>query len=175
MRIILILAAAVYIAFLQAGCSSHGAPVAKVVTSSPDDGTQSYEIIYDDGKIKKTDKFTPEADTIYQADFTDFSGTIENNKIKVTLVDTKLTDEDGNEAEPDENTVKFMQWIADHAEHDIYEVDFMPLEDKYFALVKLNVNLWDPCTLYMYDIKAETTTELYEWDHVNIEGVSLAD
>ena len=68
------------------GCGSHGAPVARVVTSSPDDGTQSYEMIYEGGKVKKTGKFTPEANTIYQADFTDFSGTIEDNKIAVTLM-----------------------------------------------------------------------------------------
>lgn len=42
------------------GCGSHGVPVARVVTSFPDDGTQSYETVYEDGKAKKTDKFTPE-------------------------------------------------------------------------------------------------------------------
>ena len=134
-----------------------------------------YEMIYEGGKVKKTGKFTPEANTIYQADFTDFSGTIEDNKIAVTLIDTKLTDEDGNEIEPDENTIKFMQWIADNAEHNIYEADFIPLQDKYFALVKLNVNWWDPCVLYMYDTEEQKFSELYKWDHVNIEGVSLPD
>lgn len=157
------------------GCGSHGVPVARVVTSFPDDGTQSYETVYEDGKVKKTDKFTPEADTIYQADFTDFSGIIEDNKIAVTLVDTKLTDEDGNEIEPDENIIKFMQWIADNAEHNIYEADFIPLQEKYFALVKLDVNWWDPCVLYMYDTEEQKFSELYKWDHVNIEGISLPD
>ena len=132
-------------------------------------------MIYEGGKVKKTGKFTPEANTIYQADFTDFSGTIEDNKIAVTLIDTKLTDKDGNEIEPDENTIKFMQWIADNAEHNIYEADFIPLQDKYFALVKLNVNWWDPCVLYMYDTEEQKFSELYKWDHVNIEGVSLPD
>lgn len=36
------------------GCGSHGVPVARVVTSFPDDGTQSYETVYEDGKVKKT-------------------------------------------------------------------------------------------------------------------------
>lgn len=51
-----------------AGCGNHGTPVARVVTSSVDDGGKSYETVYEDGEVKKTDKFTPEDATIYQAD-----------------------------------------------------------------------------------------------------------
>lgn len=171
----LIIIAAICAVFPAGGCGNHRTPVVRVVTSSPDDGTQGYEMIYEGGKVKKTGKFTPEANTIYQADFTDFSGTIEDNKIAVTLIDTKLTDKDGNEIEPDENTIQFMQWIADNSKHNIYEADFIPLQDKYFALVKLNVNWWDPCVLYMYDTEEQKFSELYKWDHVNIEGVSLPD
>ena len=76
----LIIIAAICAVFPAGGCGNHRTPVVRVVTSSPDDGTQGYEMIYEGGKVKKTGKFTPEANTIYQADFTDFSGlrTIQN-------------------------------------------------------------------------------------------------
>lgn len=133
------------IAFSATGCGNHGTPVVKVVTSSVDDGTKSYEIVYKDGKVEKTDEFTPEADTIYRADDGDYSSDVKDGKITVTLNRTKLTDEDGNDIEPDENTTRLMQWIADNSEHDFLAVYTTNLQDKYFAMVELNTNWSDPC------------------------------
>ena len=50
----MVIIAAICALLTAGGCGSHGVLVARVVTSSPDDGTHSYEMVYEDGKVKKT-------------------------------------------------------------------------------------------------------------------------
>ena len=42
---------------------------------------------------------------------------------------------------------------------------------RYFAFVKLNVNWWDPCTLYEYD--GGELRELAQWDNMRLLSVGL--
>lgn len=175
MKRILAIISVIFVMVSATGCGNRGTPVVRVVTSSVGDGSESYETVYEDGKVKKTDNFTPEADTVYQTDEGDYSSDVKDGKFTVKLNNTKLTDEDGNEAAADENMVKLMQWIADNSEHDVLAVYLVTLQDKYFAMVELNVNWQDPCILYMYDSEKQQFYELHQWDNVKLEGVSLPD
>ena len=48
---------------------------------------------------------------------------------------------------------------------------YFTLSQRYFAFVKLNVNWWDPCTLYEYE--GGEFRELAQWDNMRLLSIGF--
>lgn len=65
-----------------------------------------------------------------------------------------------------------MHAAADQIDHAIFAFQIIVVNgQRYFAFVKLNVNWWDPCTLYEYESGA--LRELCQWDNMRLLSVGL--
>ena len=66
----------------------------------------------------------------------------------------------------------FFKAAADQIDHAIFDFQIIVVNgQRYFAFVKLNVNWWDPCTLYEYESGA--LRELCQWDNMRLLSVGL--
>ena len=155
------------------GCTDQGNPIIKTITSTKESSKTDYSIIYDSGKIAKTDKFDPDDATILSAENGDFISSMDDGKITVSLDKTDLTDVDGNPYEADDILMDLMKCVADNTEHDIFDVKIIIDGDRYYVFEKHNVNFWTPCVLYEYDPADSKLTELYKWDDVELTGIAL--
>lgn len=155
------------------GCGDQGNPVVKTITSKNGSSKTDYSIVYDNGKIGKTDEFEPDEATFLFVENGDFKSSMDDGKITVTLDTTELTDEDGNPYETDDTLMALMESVANNAEHDIFDVKIIIDGDRYFVFEKHNVNFWTPCVLYEYYPADSKLTELYKWDDVELTGIAL--
>ena len=156
-----------------AGCGDQGNPVVKTITFKNGSSTADYSIVYDNKKVGKTSEFEQDDATILFVENGDFISSMDDGKITVSLDKTDLTDVEGNTVEADETLTTIMQHVADHAEHDIFDVKIIIDGDRSFVFEKHNVNLWTPCVLYEYDPADSKLTELYKWDDVELTGIAL--
>ncbi len=171
-RMVLLLTAS---ALLLAGCGRAERPVVKTITVNSSNEEKEYSIIYDNGKIGRTEEFSPDNAIFLYAEEGDFAATTKGGKITVTLADTKLTDSEGTESDPDDAMLSLMQRVADNAEHDIFDVIFIIDGSRYFVFEKHNVNLQIPCVLYEYDTESDSLKELCRWEDVELEGIAVED
>ena len=116
------------------------------------DAAYVYETVYANGKSRACDAFTPDACVFYTADYADFDTSALRSHRVNTLVATTLYDSVGNVVEPNETMIAMMHAAADQIDHAIFDFQIIVVNgQRYFAFVKLNVNWWDPCTLYEYE------------------------
>ena len=68
--------------------------------------------------------------------------------------------------------IAMMHAAADQIDHAIFDFQIIVVDGyRYFAFVKLNVNWWDPCTLYEYE--GGELRELCQWDNMRLLSVGL--
>ena len=78
----------------------------------------------------------------------------------------------GNTVTPNETMIAMMRAAADQIDHAIFDFQIIVVNgQRYFAFVKLNVNWWDPCTLYEYEGGA--LRELCQWGNVRLLSVGI--
>ena len=131
-----------------------------------------YETVYASGRSRACDAFTPDTCVFYTADYADFDTTALRAHRVNTLVSTTLYDSVGNTVEPDETMIDMMHAAADQIDHAIFDFQIIVVNgQRYFAFVKLNVNWWDPCTLYEYESGA--LRALCQWDNMRLLSVGL--
>lgn len=136
------------------------------------DAAYVYETVYTSGKSRACDAFTPDACVFYTADYADFDTSALHSHRVNTLVATTLYDSVGNVVEPNETMIAMMHAAADQIDHAIFDFQIIVVNGRhYFAFVKLNVNWWDPCTLYEYD--GGELRELCQWDNMRLLSVGL--
>ena len=103
-------------------------------------------------KAAACNAFTPDTCVFYTADYADFDTSALRSHRVNTLVATTLYDSVGNVVEPNETMIAMMHAAADQIDHAIFDFQIIVVNgQRYFAFVKLNVNWWDPCTLYEYE------------------------
>ena len=113
-----------------------------------------------------------DAYVFYTADYADFDTSALHSHRVNTLVATTLYDSVGNVVEPNETMIAMMHAAADQIDHAIFDFQIIVVNGRhYFAFVKLNVNWWDPCTLYEYD--GGELRELCQWDNMRLLSVGL--
>lgn len=121
-------------------------------SSGEQDAAYVYETVYASGKSRACNAFTPDACVFYTADYADFDTSALRSHRVNTLVATTLYDSVGNVVEPSETMIAMMHAAADQIDHAIFDFQIIVVNgQRYFAFVKLNVNWWDPCTLYEYE------------------------
>ena len=136
------------------------------------DAAYVYETVYTSGKSRACDAFTPDACVFYTADYADFDTSALRSHRVNTLVATTLYDSVGNVVEPNETMIAMMHAAADQIDHAIFDFQIIVVNSqRYFAFVKLNVNWWDPCTLYEYESGA--LRELCQWDNMRLLSIGF--
>ena len=149
-------------------------PLLRVALKSEDGQDAAYvcETVYASGKSRRCDAFTPDTCVFYTADYADFDTTALRTHLVNTLVATTLYDSVGNTITPNETMIAMMRAAAEQIDHAIFTFQIIVVNgQRYFAFVKLNVNWWDPCTLYEYEGGA--LRELCQWDNVRLLSVGL--
>lgn len=149
-------------------------PLLRVALKSEDgqDAAYVYETVYASGKSRRCNAFTPDTCVFYTADYADFDTSALHSHRVNTLVATTLYDSVGNVVEPSETMLSMMHAAADQIDHAIFTFQIIVVNgQRYFAFVKLNVNWWDPCTLYEYESGA--LHELCQWDNMCLLSVGL--
>ena len=140
-------------------------------SSGEQDAAYVYETVYASGKSRRCEAFTPDACVFYTADYADFDTSALRSHRVNTLVATTLYDSAGNAVTPNETMIAMMH-AAEQIDHAIFDFQIIVVNDqRYFAFVKLNVNWWDPCTLYEY--KDGQLRELCQWDNMRLLSVGL--
>jgi len=123
------------------------------------DAAYVYETVYASGKSRRCNAFTPDSAVFYTADYADFDT-------------SALYDSVGNTVTPNETMLSMMHAAADQIDHAIFDFQIIVVNgQRYYAFVKLNVNWWDPCTLYEYESGA--LRELCQWDNMRLLSVGL--
>ena len=113
-----------------------------------------------------------DACVFYTADYADFDTSALRSHRVNTLVATTLYDSVGNVVEPNETMIAMMHAAADQIDHAIFDFQIIVVNgQRYFAFVKLNVNWWDPCTLYEYD--GGELRELAQWDNMRLLSIGF--
>lgn len=140
-------------------------------SSGEQDAAYVYEMVYASGKSRACDAFTPDACVFYTADYADFDTSALRSHRVNTLVATTLYDSAGNAVTPNETMIAMMH-AAEQIDHAIFDFQIIVVNgQRYFAFVKLNVNWWDPCTLYEYD--NGQLRALCQWDNMRLLSVGL--
>ena len=68
--------------------------------------------------------------------------------------------------------IAMMHAAADQIDHAIFDFQIIAVNgQRYFAFVKLNVNWWDPCTLYEYE--GGELRELCQWDNMRLLSIGF--
>ena len=136
------------------------------------DAAYVYETVYASGKSRRCEAFTPDTCVFYTADYADFDTSALRSHRVNTLVATTLYDSVGNVVEPNEAMIAMMHAAADQIDHAIFDFQIIVVNgQRYFAFVKLNVNWWDPCTLYEYEDGA--LRALCQWDNMRLLSIGL--
>ena len=141
-------------------------------SSGEQDAAYVYETVYASGKSLRCDAFTPDTCVFYTADYADFDTSALRSHRVNTLVATTLYDSVGNVVDPNETMIAMMHAAADQIDHAIFDFQIIVVNgQRYFAFVKLNVNWWDPCTLYEYD--GGELRELAQWDNMRLLSIGF--
>ena len=130
-------------------------------SSGEQDAAYVYETVYTSGKSRRC-----------TADYADFDTSALRSHRVNTLVATTLYDSVGNVVEPNETMIAMMHAAADQIDHAIFDFQIIVVNgQRYFAFVKLNVNWWDPCTLYEYE--GGEFRELAQWDNMRLLSIGF--
>lgn len=160
-----------------AGRGSRSSPIVSVIITSEnrESGSPEYEYydVLDNGKVRKTEAFSPDSVVCLDALHENFSSEIIRNSVVNELRGTVITDQNGNTAPADDTLTDILNAAAETIRHDMTQFNILRDGDNYFAVVKLNVNWQSPCELYRYDRTAGTLEKLCRWDSVDIAGIAL--
>ena len=141
-------------------------------SASEQDAAYVYETVYTSGKSRRCNAFTPDSAVFYTADYADFDTSALHSHRVNTLVSTTLYDSVGNTVTPNETMLSMMHAAADQIDHAIFAFQIIVVNgQRYYAFVKLNVNWWDPCTLYEYE--SGELRALCQWDNMRLLSVGL--
>lgn len=174
-KVISIMILTVFATSLFACGTAPAEAVVKTITEKEDSYEKIYSIIYDNETEKTTDAFTPDDATFLYAEDDVFISNVKEGAVSVSLNDTRLTDSAGDSYDVDEIMYTLLECIAENAEHDIFGVTVIIDDGSYFVFEKHNVNLYTPCVLYKYDKDTDELKKLYQWENVNLIGISLKE
>lgn len=151
------------------------APVLNAIIQKENADAPEHVAVYSQGKTAEIGAFSPDDAVFYTAAHGNFETNVESNAVKNVLKARTLIDSDGSQIEADEILAKMMQTAADTIDHEIWQFQAVVLGGRYFAFIKLNVNLHSPCILYEYDPTVVKLTELCRWDGVDLIGLSIPE
>lgn len=160
--------------FILMSCGKSFNPFIKVSISDKN-GVEKYLEIDKYGKNRKINEFKADNSKIYNLDTLEsFLPEIVDNKVKNTLKDIVITNENGERVKDNDILNVITKKVAEDIEHDIIECKIMEDENEYFVFVALNVNWADPCYLYHYNKDTEELLEIMEWSNAEVNYIELS-
>ena len=142
-------------------------PILYAVTQNRHSGETAYWALNADGKAIARPAFTPAPAQIHT--FRCFDSDIENRRV-INRRNDELSEAD--------RAFLALHPIADRLldcaareEHEIMSARVFLLEDSVYLQLDFNVNLWWPHRLYRYDPQADSLTELYCFDGLEVTGL----
>ncbi len=169
--ILIILVIMLVIMFILSTYKSSKYLLVNLITKSETSNEIKYVAVYPNKDSKKIDAFVSDDFQVYNADHGCFKSYITNNKVLNKLNKISLEESLGNDADEEIITRIFQE--ASRLEHDIWQFQIFRVDDKYFALVKLNVNWQSPCDFYEFDKTDGSLNLLKRFEGVDIIGISL--
>ena len=71
------------------------------------------------------------------------------------------------------DTIKKIINQASKIEHDIIMNKIIKIDDQYFVVIELNVNLWTPYEFYYYNNKKDKLVEIETFDNYDVVGIKI--
>lgn len=143
-----------------------------VITQDKDSNIKYYEV--NDRKNKReAENFESEELEIYDV-YSCYNSYIDRKKNKVlnklTYDECRITDQNGTEIVIDSDFEKIINLVAS-LEHDIMKNKIIKLEEDYYIIVALNVNLWSPYELYKFNKEKNKLVLIYIFDGEDVIGI----
>jgi hypothetical protein len=144
-----------------------------VLTKDENTNIINYYEVNDKGKRRKVDEFEPDKMEEFKVNNC-YKSYISNNKVlnKLTLDTCIIEDNTGKSIEITDEFKKIVEKVSD-INHAILKNKILKLNNEYYAVVELNVNLWSPYGLYYYDRDNDELKHLYTFDGENIIGLKI--
>lgn len=132
-----------------------------------------YETVYRSGKSRPSGVFVPSHTALYTADYADFDFTHARPGRVNTLAGTVLYNAQGLAIHPDRTMLAMLEAAARQIDHAIFTFEIAVVNgERYYAFAVLNVNWWDPCVLYEFDLSTGELRELHTWNSMDLIGLA---
>lgn len=129
-----------------------------------------YEVNYQSNK-RQVEEFESDVDEIFSTDECYDSS---NGNINELTWDTcNIFDENDNIIEISEELKNILINIQKNQESVIFEIKILKLEDDYYVVEALNVNMWTPYEFYYYNSKNEELEYIYTFSNEDVVGIKL--
>lgn len=144
-----------------------------VLTKDENTNIINYYEVNDKGKRRKVDEFEPDKMEEFTVNNC-YKSYISNNKVlnELTLDTCIIEDNTGNAIEITEEFKKIVEKVS-NINHDIFKNKILKINNEYYVVVELNVNLWSPYRLYYYDRGKDELKHLYTFDGEDIIGLKI--
>ena len=131
-------------------------------------------VIADQKRIMPVETVTKDEMAVFFVPYNCFASYIDRsqNKVLNSLKHIALTDAAGNKMDVPPVIAEMFPEIA-KLEHDLCTVQIFQIENEYFVYVELNVNLWDPCSLYYYNQEKKLLIQLCTFNNEYVQGIHI--
>lgn len=154
--------------------SSNAKPVLKTITvSETNESEPVYSMVYENGKIKPIQKFTPDDAKFYEIEMIGYRSELNNNEIVGSYEAINLIDTNGNAVDLDIDLDELVKLIRDTTKKNIWRIRIIEVDQEYFSFVELNVNWQSPGILYKYNQEESKLEKIYSWNEVDLIGLAL--
>ncbi|MGI6560007.1 MAG: hypothetical protein ACOX2H_01555 [Saccharofermentanales bacterium] len=156
--------------------SSNAKPILKTITvSETNESEPVYSMVFENGKIKPIQKFTPDDAKYYKVEMIGYRSELKDDEIIGSYEAIYLIDNNGNTVDLDIDLDEFIKLVLDTTKKNIWRIRIIEVDQEYFAFVKLNVNWQSPGILYKYNKEESKLEKIYSWNEVDLIGLALID
>lgn len=157
---------------LLIGCDASEEVVIRVMVENEETKGLAYYAVLSNQKVETIDAFVSDDFQLYTASSGSFSSHMAKEGVFNQVSKIELEDVDGHRIINDKTMLDIFK-AAEEIEHDIWSFQIIQSGDRYFVLVKLNVNWQSPCDLYEFDVVNKKLKLLHRFDGINFIGLSL--
>ena len=131
-----------------------------------------YEVNYS-GNKREVDKFKSEVDIIYNTSGCYTWDSDEKYINQITWDTCEILDENQNRIEINEDFKNILVDVQKNEESAIFEIKIFKIENNYYVVVPVNVNMWTPYDFYYYNLKEEKLEFIDTFSCKDIIGIKL--
>ncbi|MCR5278430.1 MAG: hypothetical protein K6E19_03220 [Lachnospiraceae bacterium] len=114
------------------------------------------------GKKKKISEFEPE--------ITEY---VDHQESFYFGISTQVKNEKAESLKMEDSLYRACKCARESIDHEIFRVRAFQSGDNWYLFADLNVNWFDPCQLYRYNINTGKLTYLAQWDDAEVLGISV--
>lgn len=141
-----------------------------VITEDEVNSNITYYEVNDRNVKRKVNKFQSDDMIIYNAEYNCFDR-FENT---VNWDKCLIFDDNDNIVEMNEYFMDIINLVS-KIDHDIIRLKIISINNEYYVVVELNVNLWTPYDLYKYDKTNKILKLIYTFDGEDVIGIKIKE